>query len=239
MSLTRRSFLGTSAMAGISLFDPNIVLGADKTLTIALPNNPSTLDPIQISNHDCDGDQQRGVREPAGSRSRRQCGAVTRARDAGDVRRPDDLQVRPARRRGVPGRIEIQRRGREVLLRIHARSEEQVGAPDAVRADPGDRDREPDAHRVQDEASVSPVVPVHDEVHGHLPEGEPREASATMSSRTRRSGVGTGPGVFVEWKQNDYLEREEEPELLAQGRAGMGPHGGRRSCPKTRRASPI
>ena len=52
MSLTRRSFLGTSAVAGISLFDPNIVLGADKILTIALPNNPSTLDPMQISNHD-------------------------------------------------------------------------------------------------------------------------------------------------------------------------------------------
>ena len=52
MSLTRRSFLGTSAVAGISLFDPYIVLGADKTLTIALPNNPTTLDPIQISNHD-------------------------------------------------------------------------------------------------------------------------------------------------------------------------------------------
>jgi peptide/nickel transport system substrate-binding protein len=52
MSLTRRSLLGTSAVAGISLFDPYIVLGADKTLTIALPNNPTTLDPIQISNHD-------------------------------------------------------------------------------------------------------------------------------------------------------------------------------------------
>src|SRR5438309_891545 len=52
MSFTRRSFLGTGALAGISLFDPDIVLGADKTLTIALPNNPTTLDPMQISNHD-------------------------------------------------------------------------------------------------------------------------------------------------------------------------------------------
>src|SRR5262245_38380861 len=52
MNVTRRSFLGTGAVAGISLLDPHIALGADRTLTIALPNNPSTLDPIQISNHD-------------------------------------------------------------------------------------------------------------------------------------------------------------------------------------------
>ena len=52
MSLTRRTFIGSSAIAGISLFDPNIALGQGKTLTIALPNNPTTLDPIQISNHD-------------------------------------------------------------------------------------------------------------------------------------------------------------------------------------------
>ena len=52
MSQTRRSFLGTCATAGIVLLDPNIVLGADRTLTIALPNNPTTLDPMQISNHD-------------------------------------------------------------------------------------------------------------------------------------------------------------------------------------------
>ena len=52
MDFTRRSFLGTGAVAGISLFDPNIALAADKTLTIALPNNPTTLDPMQISNHD-------------------------------------------------------------------------------------------------------------------------------------------------------------------------------------------
>ena len=50
MDLTRRLFLGTGAAA--SLLDPRIALGADKTLTIALPNNPVTLDVIQTSNHD-------------------------------------------------------------------------------------------------------------------------------------------------------------------------------------------
>ena len=29
MSLTRRTFIGSSAIAGISLFDPNIALGAE------------------------------------------------------------------------------------------------------------------------------------------------------------------------------------------------------------------
>ncbi len=53
MALTRRGLVQAGlAAASVGLLDPNIALGADKTLTIALPNNPTTLDPIQISNHD-------------------------------------------------------------------------------------------------------------------------------------------------------------------------------------------
>jgi len=53
MSFTRRTLLGAGATVGLArLLDPAIALGADKTLTIALPNNPQTLDPMQTSNHD-------------------------------------------------------------------------------------------------------------------------------------------------------------------------------------------
>lgn len=41
-----------TASPGLRLLDPDIALSADKTLTIALPNNSSTMDPIQRSNHD-------------------------------------------------------------------------------------------------------------------------------------------------------------------------------------------
>lgn len=53
MRLTRRTLIHAgAALAGTRLLDPDIALAADKTLTIALPNNPATLDPIQTSNHD-------------------------------------------------------------------------------------------------------------------------------------------------------------------------------------------
>ena len=53
MTLPRRTILTAGPAAiGLGLLDPRIALGADKTLTIALPNNPSTMDPIQTSNHD-------------------------------------------------------------------------------------------------------------------------------------------------------------------------------------------
>ena len=52
MRLNRRTMFQTGAAAGLGLLSPNLALGADKTLTVALPNNPTTLDPIQISNHD-------------------------------------------------------------------------------------------------------------------------------------------------------------------------------------------
>ena len=53
MDLRRRTLLGAAAAsAGAGLLDPRIALGADKTLTIALPNNPTTFDPIVTSNHD-------------------------------------------------------------------------------------------------------------------------------------------------------------------------------------------
>ncbi len=54
MSLSRRTLFqaGAAAGLGINFLDPKIALAQDKTLLIALPNNPSTLDPIQNSNHD-------------------------------------------------------------------------------------------------------------------------------------------------------------------------------------------
>ena len=53
MTLRRRSLLAAGpAIAGISLLHPGVALAADKTLIIALPNNPATMDPMQTSNHD-------------------------------------------------------------------------------------------------------------------------------------------------------------------------------------------
>ena len=53
MDLTRRLLLGGGAgLTAAALMDPTLALGADRTLTIALPNNPTTFDPMQATNHD-------------------------------------------------------------------------------------------------------------------------------------------------------------------------------------------
>ena len=53
MTLSRRTILTAApASIGLALLDPKLALGADGVLVIALPNNPSTMDPIQTSNHD-------------------------------------------------------------------------------------------------------------------------------------------------------------------------------------------
>lgn len=52
MRLNRRTLFQAGTAAGLGLLSPGLALAADKTLTIALPNNPTTLDPIQTSNHD-------------------------------------------------------------------------------------------------------------------------------------------------------------------------------------------
>ena len=53
MTIDRRTLLQIgAASAGLGLLRTSMAFAADGTLTIALPNNPSTLDPIMTSNHD-------------------------------------------------------------------------------------------------------------------------------------------------------------------------------------------
>ena len=53
MTMNRRTLLATApATLGLSMLQMRAALAAGGVLTIALPNNPATLDPIQTSNHD-------------------------------------------------------------------------------------------------------------------------------------------------------------------------------------------
>ncbi len=54
--IKRRNFLKTSgSLAGISALpwmSPSLAIGADRTITLALPNNPANFDPAHQANHD-------------------------------------------------------------------------------------------------------------------------------------------------------------------------------------------
>ena len=54
--IKRRNFLKTSGtVAGLSVLpwmSPSLAIGADRTITLALPNNPANFDPAHQANHD-------------------------------------------------------------------------------------------------------------------------------------------------------------------------------------------
>lgn len=221
MSLTRRSFIGKSllgsgAVAGISLFDPNIVLGADKTLTIALPNNPTTLDPIQISNHDAM--------------------AVSNAVFENLLEVDLDGNVGPSLARAMPQVSDDQTVFKfdlrdDVVFHDGSKfSAEDVKYSYEYMLDPKNKSaRRTLFAPIQEIVIESPTRIVFKMKHpyrpwfqymtkfmGIFPKGS-REKLGDDAFKNAPVGVGTGPGVFVEWKQNDYVELKKHASYWRKG----------------------
>jgi peptide/nickel transport system substrate-binding protein len=218
MRLTRRSFLASSAAAaaGISLFDPDLALAADKTLTIALPNNPVTLDPIQISNHDAM--------------------AVTNAIFENLLEVDLDGHVVPSLARAMPEVSDDQTVFRfdlrdDVVFHDGSKfSAEDVKYSYEYMLDPKNKSiRRSLFAPIQEIVIESPTRVVFRMQHpyrpwfqymtkfmGIFPRGS-REKIGDGAFKTAPVGVGTGPGVFVEWKQNDYLELKKHPNYWRKG----------------------
>jgi peptide/nickel transport system substrate-binding protein len=216
MNLTRRTFLGSSAVAGISLFDPNIVLGADKTLTIALPNNPSTLDPMQISNHDAM--------------------AISNAVFENLLEVDLDGNVGPSLARAMPEISEDQTVFKfdlrdDVVFHDGSKfSAEDVKYSYEYMLDPKNKSaRRTLFSPIQEIVIESPTRIVFKMKHpyrpwfqymtkfmGIFPKGS-RDKIGDEGFKNNPVGVGTGPGSFVEWKQNDYVELKKHANYWRKG----------------------
>lgn len=216
MSLTRRTFLGSSAIAGISLLDPNIALGQGKTLTIALPNNPSTLDPMQISNHDAM--------------------AISNAVFENLLEVDLDGNVGPSLARKMPEINDDQ-----TLFKFDLRddvvfhdgskfSAEDVKYSYEYMLDPKNKSaRRTLFSPIQEIVIESPTRIVFKMKYpyrpwfqymtkfmGIFPKGS-REKIGDDGFKNAPVGVGTGPGSFVEWKQNDYVELKKHANYWRKG----------------------
>jgi peptide/nickel transport system substrate-binding protein len=216
MSLTRRTFVGSSAIAGLSLFDPNIALGQGKTLTIALPNNPTTLDPIQISNHDAM--------------------AVTNAVFENLLEVDLDGNVGPSLARAMPEVSDDQ-----TVFKFDLRDDvvfhdgskftaEDVKYSYEYMLDPKNKSARRSLFApIQEIVIESPTRVVFKmkspyrpwfqymtKFMGIFPKGS-REKIGDEAFKNAPVGVGTGPGAFVEWKQNDYLELKKHANYWRKG----------------------
>jgi peptide/nickel transport system substrate-binding protein len=218
MHLTRRSFLasGAFAAAGISLFDPDLALAADKTLTIALPNNPATLDPIQTSNHDAM--------------------AITNAVFENLLEVDLDGKIVPSLARAMPEISDDQ-----TVFRFDLRddvvfhdgspfSAEDVKYSYDYMLDPKNKSiRRSLFAPIQETVIESPTRIVFKMKHpyrpwfqymtkfmGIFPKGS-RESIGDAGFKTAPVGVGTGPGAFVAWQQNDYVELRRHDRYWRKG----------------------
>ena len=217
MPILRRSLLAAGgASLGLGLLRPDLALAADGTLTIALPNNPSTMDPIQTSNHD-------GM-------------AISNAIFENLLEVDLDGNVVPSLARALPTISDDQLTMTFDLrddVRFHngaAFTAEDVKYSYDYMLDPKNRsirryifDR---IGRIDVESPTRvvfhltspfrPFLQYQTKFMGIFPKGS-REANGDVFFANTPVGVGTGPGIFVDWTPNDQIEIKRNPNYWRKG----------------------
>ena len=217
MIASRRTLLTAGAATlGLGLLDPHLALGADKTLVIALPNNPSTMDPIQTSNHDAmaisnaifedllevdlDGNPVPCLARALPAISDDQLTMTFDLRDdvqfqngaafsAEDVKYSYDYMLDPKNR-------SLRRSIFSPIQRVDVESPTRVVFHLAT--------------------PFRPFFQYQTKFMGIFPKGS-REANGDRFFATTPVGVGTGPGIFVDWAPNDQLVIRKNPHYWRKG----------------------
>lgn len=215
-ALARGAAGAIGAIAAAPLLGGRGALAADQVLTIAIPNNPGTLDPMNQINHDAmaathlifenlmvtdvDGEIRPQLAAAPPKISDDKLSYTFELRDnvrfhSGDKLTADDVKysyeyILDPKNKGL-------RRGVWTPIR-----EITVESPTRVRFDL----REP----------YRPLLAYMTKFMGVFPKGS-REKYGDDHFRLAPKGVGTGPGVFVEWRQNDYIELQRNPDYWEKG----------------------
>ena len=215
---TRRQILqgGAGVLAAGAMSDPRCALAADKTLTIAIPNNPGTFDPMNQVNHDA------------------MVGTQTVFENLLEV--DVDGVLRPSLAVSLP-KISDDKLTYWFDLRDDVRfqngdrftaedvkySYEYIIDPKnkAVRRNLWTPIREitvesPTRVRFEMRMPYRPWLDYMSKFMGIFPKGS-RERFGSDYFRLTPIGVGTGPGIFVEWRQNDYVEFRRNPDYWRKG----------------------
>jgi peptide/nickel transport system substrate-binding protein len=215
-SFLRRALLGASAASLAPLGGTWSVEGAEKVLTIAVPNNPSTFDPVNAANHDAM--------------------VVSQTIFENLVEVDPDGNLRPQLARELP-RVSADRRVYTFELRddVTFQNGQKLTAEDVKYSfeyvlDPKNNAlRRPLFNRISRVVAESPTrvrVELHEPYRpwlfyltkymGIFPVGS-REKLGPDGFKAAPVGVGTGPGIFVEWRQNDAVVLRKNPNYWRRG----------------------
>ena len=215
--INRRLFVqSTAAFAGLDLLRLPSALAADGTLTIALPNNPSTLDPIQTSNHDAM--------------------AISNAIFENLLEVDLDGNIVPSLARKLPEinddatRFAFDLRDDVVFQNGQKFTAEDVKYSYEYMLDPKNRSiRRTLFSPIKEIVIESPTRVVFNlsgpyrpwlqymtKFMGVFPKGS-REAKGDDTFKSAPVGLGTGPGIFVEWQPDTQLELRRNPNYWRKG----------------------
>lgn len=215
--INRRLFVqSTAALAGLDLLRLPSAFAADGTLTIALPNNPSTLDPIQTSNHDAM--------------------AISNAIFENLLEVDLDGNIVPSLAHKLPEinddatRFAFDLRDDVVFQNGQKFTAEDVKYSYEYMLDPKNKSiRRTLFSPIKEIVIESPTRVVFNlsgpyrpwlqymtKFMGIFPKGS-REAKGDDAFKSAPVGLGTGPGIFVEWQPDTQLELRRNPNYWRKG----------------------
>jgi len=213
----RVAILGTSAVSAGSLMGTWTVEGAEKVLTVAIPSNPVTFDPVNAANHDVMVVSQ----------------TIFENLVQVDL---DGKTVQPQLAVALP-KVSADRLNYTFELRDNVYFQNgQKLTPDDVKysfeyvLDPKNNAlRRPLFNRIKSVVVESPTrirIELSEPYRpwlfyltkymGVFPKGS-REKNGPDFFKTAPVGVGTGPGIFVEWRQNDSITLRKNPRYWRKG----------------------
>ncbi|HTZ38315.1 MAG TPA: ABC transporter substrate-binding protein [Stellaceae bacterium] len=219
--LTRRrlitgSAMGAGGLATAMLLDPGLALGADKTLTVAIPNNPQTFDPMNQTNHDAMAATlvmfENLIENDVNGELRPQLAAAMPTISDDKLTYSFDLRDDVYFQNGAKFTAEDVKYSYDYVLDPKNKAIRRsiwlpiksitVESPTRVRFD---------LHQ-----PYSPWLYYMTKFMGIFPKGS-REQHGDDYFRLTPIGVGTGPGIFVEWQQNDFVSFKRNPNYWQKG----------------------
>ena len=216
LDIGRRSMIAGSAGLAAILADPRLALGADRVLTIALPNNPSTMDPIQTSNHDGMAVSNlvfENLLEVDLDGNPVPCLARAMPKVADDqltmtFELRDDVQFQ----NGAAFTAEDVKYSYEYMLNSANKSLRRAIMSPIERIEV----ESPTRVVFRLNAPFRPFFQYMTKFMGVFPKGS-REQHGDRYFANTPIGVGTGPGIFVEWVPNDRLVVRRNPNYWRRG----------------------
>lgn len=215
--LARRRLLQGAALGmGAVLLDPKLALGADKTLTFAIPNNPSTFDPMNQTNHDAMAGTllvfENLIENDVDGELRPQLAAAMPTVSDDKLTYWFDLRDDVYFQNGAKFTAEDVKYSYEYVLDPKNKAiRRPIWTPiKAIAVE------SPTRVRFEFNEPYSPWLYYMTKLMGIFPK-DSREKYGDEHFRLSPIGVGTGPGIFVEWHQNDYVEFKRNPNYWRKG----------------------